>query len=104
MRYILVDAYDLDSHPWGGIIDVEKANPTAEENLLFDAIDRAIAAKNTPWAYGEVNHQAMSVDSFETFPFTGTIEDSVEIFVVDLDSPSLRRLNQPFFSSAMGFS
>ena len=82
MKYILVNAYDADSHPWGGIIDIEKDNPTPEETILFDGVKRAIAAKNTPWAYGEVSYEAMEVDSFESFPFTGTIEDSVEIFVV----------------------
>ena len=82
MKYILVDGEDLDRGKWGGIIDIEKADPTPEEVLLFDAINRAIAAKNTPWAYGEVSHEAMWVESFETFPFTGTIEDAVQIFVV----------------------
>lgn len=82
MKYILVNAEDPDSHSWGGIIDVEKADPTPEEVMLFDAIGRAIAAKNTAWAYGEVSYEAMSIDTFETFPFTGTIEDVVEIFAV----------------------
>lgn len=82
MKYILVDAESPDGDRWGGIIDVEKTDPTSEEVMLFDAIDRAIAAKNTSWAYAEVSYEAMAVDSFETFPFTGTIEDAVEIFVV----------------------
>lgn len=82
MKYILVNAVTPDGDGWGGIIDIEKVNPSAEETLLFDAIDRAIAAKNTPWAYGEVDCDAMGVDSFETFPFTGTIEDVVQIFAM----------------------
>jgi len=82
MKYILVDAESPDGDNWGGIIDVEKDHPSPEEVLLFDAIERAIKAKGTPWAYGEVSHEAMSVESFESFPFTGTIEDAVQIYAV----------------------
>jgi hypothetical protein len=80
MKHILIYGEDLDSHPWGGIIDVEKDYPTPEEVMLFDAVKRAQAAKGTPWAYSEVSYEAMQVDSYETFPFTGTIEDCVQIY------------------------
>jgi len=80
MKYILVDAETLDGDHWGGIIDIEKDYPTPEEVMLIDAVNRAIAAKGTPWAYGEVNYAAMEVE-FEKFPFTGTIEDAVQIYI-----------------------
>ena len=83
MKHILIYGEDLDRRAsWGGIIDIEKDYPTPEEVMLFDAVKRAQMAKNTPWAYSEVSCEVMNVDSYEKFPFTGTVEDTVQIYMV----------------------
>jgi len=82
MKYILIYGESPDSEPWGGIFDIEKTNPSPEEVLLIDAVHKAIAAKGTPWAYSEVDCSAVAINTYESFPFTGTIEDVVQIYAV----------------------
>lgn len=81
MKHILVTGLTADNQPWGGIIDIEKNSPSSTELALFVAINEALDAKGTAWAYGEADNEALGVETFEKFPFNGNIEDEVLIYV-----------------------
>lgn len=82
MKYVLVSGVVVEERdPLSGIVDIDKEVKGSKRNknlkLIIDAVnskDKSSFTDDYPHDYPE------DTDFFETYPFTGTVEDEVTIY------------------------
>jgi len=77
MKYVLVKLL-VEGSPYhhGGIFNIQKSNPDETEKELIKAINNCLSNPDNDLMEDHVNDI-----TFEPFPFTGTIDAEVELYV-----------------------